>query len=72
MERECTEPTKTAGEDATNKAASNRWLTTGALNPETEGLAVAMQDGAIRTASYRVNVLKERIYPNCRACETTD
>ena len=58
-------------DEATDKADTNRWLTTGVLDPETEGLAIGMQDGAIRTAAYRSRVLKENISPNCRACHSS-
>ena len=43
-------------EDETDKAGSCRWLTMGKLNPSTEALVQAMQDGTVRTAWYRATI----------------
>ena len=59
-------------DEPTDKVYTNRWVTTGALDPETEGLAITMQDGAVRTTTYRAKVLKESISPKCRACDSSD
>ena len=59
-------------DEATDKADTNRWLTTGVLDPETEGLAIGMQDGAVRTAAFRARVLKECISSKCRAFDSSE
>ncbi len=56
------------GKKDTDKKATNKWLTEGRLQAETEAIIVAAQDGVTYTRAYRRRVLKEKISPQCRAC----
>ena len=50
--------------------ASNRWLETGELFPESEGFMLAIQDQVISTKNYRKYILKDTSLQNdlCRKC----
>ena len=52
----------------TDRKSTNKWLVKGKLKSETEALVVAMQDGVIKTKSYRNRILKESVDPICRLC----
>ncbi|KAL0841160.1 hypothetical protein ABMA28_014906 [Loxostege sticticalis] len=50
--------------------ASNKWLESGQLFPESEGFLIAIQDQVISTKNYRKYILKDRTLRNdlCRKC----
>ncbi|KAL0883753.1 hypothetical protein ABMA27_015858 [Loxostege sticticalis] len=50
--------------------ASNKWLESGQLFPESEGFLIAIQDQVISTKNYRKYILKDRNLRNdlCRKC----
>jgi hypothetical protein len=45
-----------------------RWLETGWLKKETEGLLMAAQDQSLPTKSHKVKIMKEQGSSNCRMC----
>lgn len=53
-----------------DRDASNKWLDTAGLFPETEGFIMAIQDQVINTKNYRKYIIKDRNLPNdlCRKC----
>ena len=59
---------KTVQNSTTDLKSTNKWLVEGKLKSETEALVVAMQDGVIKTKSYRNRILKESVDPICRLC----
>lgn len=52
--------------------ASNMWLKTGSLFPETEGFLIAIQDQVINTKNYRKYIIKDPTIRDdkCRKCNT--
>lgn len=53
-----------------DRQRSYTWLMKGTLQPETEGFAIAIQDGVINTRNYRKHILKDHtiISDMCRKC----
>lgn len=52
-----------------DKLASNMWLKTGNIYPETEGFMIAIQDRVIKTRNYAKYIMKENISEDkCRRC----
>ena len=45
-----------------------RWLQTGYLKKETEGLLMAVQNQTLVTKTYRVTIWKQRTSKKCRMC----
>ena len=52
----------------TDGKSTNKWLTDGKLQSETEALVVAMQDGVTKTKAYQNRILKESVDPTCGLC----
>ena len=52
--------------------ASNKWLKSGSLFPETEGFIIAIQDQIINTKNFRKYIIKDPTVINdkCRRCHT--
>ena len=60
---------KTVHNATTDKRATNKWLTDGKLQSETEALVVAIQDGVTKTKAYRNQILKKNVDPTCGLCD---
>ena len=54
--------------EGTDPKASVQWLREGQLDPETEGIIVAAQDGVTHTRAYCSRILKKPGPTKCRAC----
>lgn len=55
-----------------DKEASNKWLDSAGLFPETEGFIIAIQDQVINTRNYRKYIIKDKTIQSdlCRKCHT--
>jgi len=54
------------------KTCSWKWLKSGWLKKETEGLLLAAQDQALPTRNYKVAIMKEQGSKKCRMCNARD
>ncbi|KAL3286787.1 hypothetical protein HHI36_001281 [Cryptolaemus montrouzieri] len=54
--------------DYIDEIASNRWLVSGELFAETEGLAITIQDQVVSTRNNRKHIIKQNIHDSCRRC----